>query len=227
MTDDAPHTPSADELAASLARRVQDIILAAETAATELRGRAATEADLRAAEIRQAAEQDAARLLRRAERDAADYLEDARRRVDAFADGRARRIAQVADHLLVHAEALTTRAQRATRLRHGIDDLVDALAAAAEAIAAEARRAPIDLPPAQDAGAVVTRLGVRPRAVPDPEPDPPPAPLVAAPEPRSPADEARDHVLQVARALPRRPRGRPRPVPPPERPGDDGGDDAA
>lgn len=99
-----------------------------------------------------AAERQAAALRAAAERDADAYLQDARRRVDAFAAGRARRIADVADRLLAHAEALADRAARAEqagRLRENIDAILDALAAAAEAIAAEAGRDPIRLPALQ------------------------------------------------------------------------------
>jgi hypothetical protein len=123
----------------------------------------------------------------------------------------------VADRLLAHAEALADRAERAGRLRHGIEAVVDALAAAAEAIAAEAARDAIALPDAQEQTARVTRLTTRPHAVPDPEPEPdPPAPppaVAAAPDPPDEQDEARAHVREIANMLPRRP-ARPRPTPP-------------
>jgi hypothetical protein len=78
-----------------------------------------------------------------------------------------------------------------------------------------------------DASAPVTRLTTRPHAVPDPEPEADPERTMEAvpepPPPATPADEAREHVLEIASALPRRPgSGGPRrvvePVPPPERP---------
>jgi hypothetical protein len=155
-----PPIPSADDLAASLTGRVRTILAAAE--------------------------RDAAAIRAAAQRDADAYLQDARRRVDAFADGRARRIADTADRLLAHAEALAARAARAEqagRLRQNIDALLDALAAAAEAIAAEAGRDPITLP----------------------EPPGPPAvpePLRAVP---GPDDEAAALVRAAAASLPRRP----------------------
>jgi hypothetical protein len=187
---DDPHSPDADQPAASLTRRAHDVLAAAERAA---------------AQIRLSAEQDAERVLARAHRDADAYLEEAVLRVDAFAAGRTRRIGELADRLLAHAEALAARAARAERLRSGIDAVVEALAAAAEAVAAEARRPPIVLPRPSETGAEVTRLTTRPHAVPDPGPEP------------SPADDAGAHVREIARALPRRPgppRVRPQPPPP-------------
>ena len=124
-----PPIPTADDLAASLSGRVRAIL--------------------------DAAEHDAAAIRAAAQRDADAYLQDARRRVDAFATGRARRIAETADRLLAHAEALAaraTRAEQAGRLRENIDTLLDALAAAAEAIAAEAQRDPITLPTPPEPG---------------------------------------------------------------------------
>ncbi|HEY6761292.1 MAG TPA: hypothetical protein VI318_17470 [Baekduia sp.] len=207
MDDDAPPDPSADELAASLTSRVRDLLADAERSASHIRMDADAEAQERSLEIRYAAERDAERLLRRAEREAADYLEEARRRIDAFAAGRARRISAAADRLLAHAEALADRAQRAGRLHRGIEEVVDALAAAAEAVAAEASRDPIRLPPAGERSAHVTRLTTRPHAAPDPEP------LRPVPDPPSDEDEALVHVRESANMLPRRP-GAPRPTPP-------------
>jgi hypothetical protein len=223
---DHPPIPSADELAASLASKVRQVLAAAEESAAQIRALADADAQERALDVRGAAEQDAERLLRRAEREAADYLDEAIRRVDAFAAGRARRISAVADRLLAHAGALADRAERAGRLNHGLQEVVDALAAAAEAVAAEAARDAIALPPADEAGAqVVTRLAPKPHVVPEPEPPPAPPPVAAVPDPPSPADadEAmRAHVRQIADSLPRRPgAARPRPpraVPPPEPP---------
>jgi hypothetical protein len=218
--DDPSRIPSAEELAASLTRRVREVLDAAEQDAAAIRAQADEDAQERAAQVRFAAEQDAERLLRRAECAAADYLEDARRRVDAFAAGRARRIGAAADRLLAHAEALADRAGRVERLEHGIEEVLEALAVAAEAIAAEAARNAITLPPAHEHTAEVTRLTTRPHAVPDPEPEPPQAPappaVAAAPDPpqeSEPEDEARAHVREVASALPRRPGAPPRAVP--------------
>jgi chromosome segregation protein len=218
VADEPPRTPSAEELAASLASRVRDTLATAERAAAQIRAAADAEAEARAREVRDAAARDAERLLLRAEREAQDYLEDSRRRVDAFAAGRARRISAVADRLLAHAEALAARSQRAGRLHRGIDQVVEALAAAAEAVAAEAERPPIRLPGALEPVADVTRLTTRPHAVPDPEPEHRPA---APGDPdATPADDAREHVRQIASALPRRPGTgrRVTPVPPPESP---------
>ena len=184
--DDSP----ADELAASLTARVHDVLASAERAASR---------------TRENAEADAERLLERAEREAQQYLDGAIRRVDAFAAGRARRISEVADQLLVHAQALADRAERAGRLERGIDAVVDALAAAAEAVAAEAQRAPIVLPGAREPIAEVTRLTTRPHAVPDPEP-------------AADGDDARAHVREIVEALPRRREPPRRIVPPPVEP---------
>jgi septal ring factor EnvC (AmiA/AmiB activator) len=128
--------------------------------------------------------------------------------VDAFAAGRARRISAAADRLIAHAEALAERAERAGRLKHGIEEVVAALAAAAEAVAAEAARAPIDLPGAEAPTAEVTRLTTRPHAVPDPDPEP------ADRGGSTPGDDAGERVRQIASALPRRPRVH-RPIAPP------------
>jgi hypothetical protein len=205
VADDPPDTPSsADAVAADLIRRLRATLAAAEQTAADIRATADAEGEARARTVRAAAEQDAERMLRRAEREAAAYLDEQRRRVDAFAAGRARRISAIADRLIAHAEALDDRTQRAGRLRQGIDELVAALAAAAEAIAAEAQRAPIRLPSAREGSAEVTRLTTRPHAVPDPEP----------PREGAPADDAREHVREIASALPRRP-GTPPPDPPP------------
>jgi hypothetical protein len=155
-----PPIPTADDLAASLTGRVRTIL--------------------------DAAERDAALIRDAAHRDADAYLQDARRRVDAFAAGRARRIAETADRLLAHAEALAARAARAEqagRLRENIDALLDALAAAAEAIAAEAGRDPITLPT-------------------PPAPEPLAEPLRAVPHPD---DEAAALVRAAAALLPTRP----------------------
>ncbi|WP_027005313.1 hypothetical protein [Conexibacter woesei] len=156
-----PPIPTADDLAASLSGRVRAIL--------------------------DAAEHDAAAIRAAAQRDADAYLQDARRRVDAFATGRARRISETADRLLAHAEALAaraTRAEQAGRLRQNIDTLLDALAAAAEAIAAEAHRDPITLPA-------------------PPEPEHEESELRAVPHPD---DEAAALVRAAAALLPGRPK---------------------
>jgi hypothetical protein len=160
-----PPIPTADDLAASLSGRVRATL--------------------------DAAERDAQAILAAAQRDADAYLQDARRRVDAFATGRARRISETADRLLAHAEALAARAARAEqagRLRENIDALLDALSAAAEAIAAEARRDPIALPPApalravphpedEAAAQISAAAALLPQTLKAPEPTKSPAPL--------------------------------------------------
>jgi hypothetical protein len=215
--DDTSPASSAEELAVSLSERVRQTMAAAEAAAARVRADAAAEAERRAAQIREAAEQDAERLLRRAEREARDYLDDAERRIEAFAQERAQRIGATADRLLAEAETLAGGTERARHLRSALEDVVAALAAAAEAVLAEAAHGRFELPALRDAGAVVTRLTTRPHAVPDPEPPEPDPP----PPPAPPADDAREHVRQIASALPRRPGARPRPPQPPA------GDDAA
>jgi hypothetical protein len=204
--DDFSRTASAEELAASVAERVREVMAAAERAAAQMRASAQADVEERARQIRLAAEQDAERLLRSAERVAQDHLDEAIRRVDAFAAGRARRISAVADRLLAHAEALADRAERAGRLERGVEEVVEALAAAAEAVAAEARRPPIPLPGVLQHRAEVTRLTTRPHAVPDPDPEP------------AAGDDAGEHVRQIASALPRRPGAPRRIVPPPVEP---------
>lgn len=107
-----------------------------------------------------AAEGVAREVHRRAEREAAAHLEARRAEIDAFARERLDRIAALSDRLLENTEVLADRAERAARLPGAIDELLDALAQAAEAIAAEARRT---LPPRPE------RPPLRAVGAPDPE----------------------------------------------------------
>jgi hypothetical protein len=115
-------------------------------AVVERARRVAEAAQRAAADARAAAERDAERIREQAEAEAAAALEEARRRVDAFAEGRIRRIREAGDALIVAADELAQRTRQSARLQRGIEDVVGALAAAAEAIAAEAGRPIVRLP---------------------------------------------------------------------------------
>jgi hypothetical protein len=129
VPDDA-RTPD-DALAAAVVERARRVAEAAQRAAADARAEAQRDAD---------------RIRERAEADAAAALEEARRRVDAFAEGRIRRIREAGDALIAAADDLALRTRQSSRLQRGIEDVVEALAAAAEAIAAEAGRPIIRLP---------------------------------------------------------------------------------
>jgi hypothetical protein len=108
-----------------------------------------------------------------------------------------RRISAVADRLITHAEALAEHTEHAGRLHGGIDELIEALASAAEAIAAEAGRKPISLPGLGDGPPVVTH----PRLVTESD------------------DPMAGRVQEAAELLPPRPTSSPQaPVTPPPRP---------
>jgi hypothetical protein len=154
-----PSNPSAQDVAAAVTARVRRLLAAADGVAREVH--------------------------RRAEREAAEHLETRRTEIDAFARERLDRIASLTDRLLDHAELLERRAEQATSLPGAIDRLVEALAAAADAIAAEAERT---LPPRRP------RPPLRPVGEPDPE--------------------AAEHVREAAALLPPRPVRTPRPARP-------------
>jgi hypothetical protein len=206
VPEQPPRTPSADDIAASVAERVRRILAGAHEAA---------------AGIRRVAEEEATATRAEAEHEAAAYLEAARRRIDAFADGRIRRIRQASDDLLTGAEDLRSGLRRTDRLAAGIEDVVDALAAAAEAVAAEAGRTPIRLPRIEGGGVAAM--------TPQPLPAQPPTAGVGAgagrenagtPPPPAPPDAPDAQVRDIASRLPPRPGSR-RPVPPPVVPPDD------
>jgi hypothetical protein len=125
------HSTPDDVLAAAVVERARRVADAARRAAAELRAEA---------------ERDAERIRARADAEAAAALEQARRRVDAFAEGRIRRIREAGDALIAAADELARRTRQSSRLQHGIEDVMGALAAAAEAIAAEAGRPIVRLP---------------------------------------------------------------------------------
>ena len=74
---------------------------------------------------------------RRRARGGRRYLEDARLRADALVAERQRRIAVVSDELLAKAEAVVARLDDAAPVREGFENLVRALAVAAERLARE------------------------------------------------------------------------------------------
>ena len=131
MPDDPSRSTSDDALAAAVVERARRVADAAQRAA---------------ADVRAEAERDARRIRESADAEAAAALEEARRRVDAFAEGRIRRIREAGDSLIVAADELAQRTRQAGRLQRGIEDVVAALAAAAEAVAAEAGRPIVRLP---------------------------------------------------------------------------------
>ena len=90
---------------------------------------------------------DPDRRRREADAEIAAYADAARRRVDAFAEARIRRLRELSDRLIATAETVDRRFGEASAIKEQLDDLVAALAAAAERASQEAR-APWPDPPA-------------------------------------------------------------------------------
>lgn len=132
------HDPSASS--ASIEALVRDIVATARRAADDVRREVEGEAARRAARVRLEAEEAAERTVREAEAQAEALVGEAHARVTAFAAQRTARIAALTDGLIARAEALEGSLDQAVGLRAALDDLVAALALAARAATAEARR---------------------------------------------------------------------------------------
>ena len=98
------------------------------------------------------------------------YMAAARRRVDAFAEARIRRLRELSDRLIATAETVERRFGEAAAIKEQLDDLVAALAAAAQRAARELGPGPPPAPPplASRGAAQVQVQDVR-----GPSPDPP------------------------------------------------------
>lgn len=148
MADDPrAHDLSAEQIAASLAARVRDIVSDAEASAQRVRREVEAEIARQAAADRAAAEEDARRIRREAEAEAERYLAESRRRADAFAGGRIQRLQQLSGALEERAEAIVGQLDAAEEVRRRLDDLLRAIARAIEETAAEATRPTVRLPP--------------------------------------------------------------------------------
>jgi hypothetical protein len=132
--------PDPSASSASIEDLVRDIVATARRAADDVRREVEGEAARRAARVRLEAEDAAERTLREAEAQAEALIGEAHARVTAFAAQRTARIAALTDGLIARAEALEGRLDQAVGLRAALDDLVAALALAARAATAEARR---------------------------------------------------------------------------------------
>ena len=85
--------------------------------------------------ILDAVEREAARLREEARAEADRYLEQSRLRADQLVEERRQRIAELSDELITKSEAVVRRLDDAAPVRHGFDNLVRALAGAAERLA--------------------------------------------------------------------------------------------
>ncbi len=97
----------------------------------------ASEISRRVGAILDAVEREATRLREEARADAAGYLEDARRQADALVAERRQRIAELSDELVTKSEAVVSRLEDAAPVREGFENLVRALANAAERLSYE------------------------------------------------------------------------------------------
>lgn len=92
----------------------------------------APEVSRRVGSILDAVEEEAARLREEARAQADLCLDQARRRADELVAERQRRIAELSDELVFKSEAVVARLDDAAPVRQGFENLVRALAAAAE-----------------------------------------------------------------------------------------------
>ena len=83
----------------------------------------------------------------RIRKEAEEYADATRRRADAFAEARIRRVRELTDRLVATAETVDRRFGEALALKEQLDDLVAALAAAAERAARDVRAELGDAPP--------------------------------------------------------------------------------
>jgi hypothetical protein len=87
---------------------------------------------------------DAERIRREAE----EYADAARRRADAFAEARIRRVRELTDRLVATAETVDRRFGEAVAIREQLDELIAALAAAAQRAARDLAADAAPEPPA-------------------------------------------------------------------------------
>lgn len=124
----------------------------------------AAEVSRRVGSILDAVEEEAARLREEARVEAASYLDDARRRGDQLVAQRQRRIGELSDELIAKTEAVIARLDDAAPVQHGFENLVRALAAAAERLAREAEVAEAGFQPPPFGAGVAHPLARSPAA---------------------------------------------------------------
>jgi F0F1-type ATP synthase membrane subunit b/b' len=156
-TDLSPEESISDEIS----ERVRSVISAAESAATA---------------IRHEAEQQAQIKRRAAEGERQRFVEQAKAEAEALLEERMKRISELSDSLIEGAEKILMRIDGAAEVKRQLDTMVQALAHAAEELAAESgftREVPRPRPvavedePASQAGAPAEQP--RMRAVPEPD----------------------------------------------------------
>jgi F0F1-type ATP synthase membrane subunit b/b' len=180
---------SAEEsISDEISERVRSVISAAESAATA---------------IRHEAEQQAQIKRRAAEGERQRFIEQAKAEAEALLDERMKRISELSDSLIEGAEQILMRIDGAAEVKRQLDTMVQALAHAAEELAAESgfsgevprpRPVAVDDEPAEqplravpepEDTATVTELHVPQKAEPEPdvaEPEPDSAPEVTEAE---------------------------------------------
>ena len=138
------HPPDAAD---GLAARVQSVLGAAEREAAALREEVEHVAEARATEILLEAEREGQRMLAKADELARAHLDDTRSRLDAYAADRIQRMHAVTERLLTASDGLADRFDEALETRRALADLLGALGAAAEQVAAEVRGPLPPVPP--------------------------------------------------------------------------------
>lgn len=132
--------------------------------------------------ILDAVEREANRLRDEAQAEAAQYLAQSRLRADELVEERRRRIAELSDELIAKSEAVMRRLDDAAPVRHGFDNLVRALAGAAQRLATEREQAAGDFRPPPYHGLASSA----PSEPPPPSAYPPPPAPSAGPPPPAP-----------------------------------------
>ena len=132
--------------------------------------------------ILDAVEREANRLRDEAQAEAERYLERSRLRADELVEERRRRIGELSDELIAKSEAVVRRLDDVGPVREGFDNLIRALAGAAERLARERDRGASEFRPPPYHGSSSAAPATRPSAHP-PAPDSayPPAPPIPAP----------------------------------------------
>jgi hypothetical protein len=131
--------PPPEDVAASVAARVQSVLSAAELQAADLQREVEAAARQRATEILLDADREGQRMLAEADRLARGHLDETRQRLDAYAADRIQRVHAATQRMLAAAEGLADRFEEALEARRGLAELMAALGEAAEAAAAEVR----------------------------------------------------------------------------------------
>ncbi len=133
-------------LAQNVARRVEAIVGAAESATAEYRRQVESEAEHYSSDIRAKAEAEARQMRTNAEADVARYLADARARIDEFANQRLAGISALTDRLIEQADDLQQRFEAAETVRRQLYELIAAIGEVAERLSEETSRPGPELP---------------------------------------------------------------------------------